>query len=95
MTSFNHQFTVEGEEEEQKGKDEESKRTMEGERDGAKEKEDQKTLKEEESEGGLVIYQLTLTGIRISWKAFKNKLMGPTPRVFNGVCGVQGGGHVN
>lgn len=40
MTSFNHQFTVEGEEEEeeQKGKGDESKRTMEG--DGAKEKGD-------------------------------------------------------
>lgn len=38
MTSFNHQFTVEGEEEGQKGKDDESKRTMEG--DDAKEKGD-------------------------------------------------------
>lgn len=31
MTSFNHQFTVEGGGEEQKGKDEESKRAVEGE----------------------------------------------------------------
>jgi len=58
MTSFNHQFTVEGGGEEQKGKDEESKRAVEGEKERVQKRREteRQILKEEESKGGRVIY---------------------------------------